>query len=95
VIDAAAKAVSRPKGELVIPGSEPTGFERLGQRTDEVVFVLPCMRDEDVELNVLGTSVRGHERSVCQLRWASMKRDPSAPAQSGGSRSSSRAIRVA
>jgi hypothetical protein len=68
MIDAAAEAVSWAQSELVIPGSQSFGFQRLSQRTDEVVLVFPGMGDEDVELDALGVSVRGHGGSVRQVR---------------------------
>lgn len=43
----------------------------LSQRTDEVVLVFPGMGDEDVELDALGVSVRGHGGSVRQVRGRS------------------------
>src|SRR6266581_3605288 len=71
MIDAAAEAVSWAQSELVIPGSQSFGFQRLSERTDEVVFVFPGMGDEDVELDALGVSVRDHGGSVRQVRGRS------------------------
>jgi hypothetical protein len=86
MIDAAAEAVSWAQSELVIPGSQSFGFQHLSERTDEVVFVFPGMGDEDVELDALGASVRGHGGSVRQVRGRSWGRETSCPSiPSGGS----------
>ena len=43
VIEAAAKTISRAQSELVVPGSQPSGFERPSQRPNELILVLPRM----------------------------------------------------
>jgi hypothetical protein len=63
-IDLPPQTVAYPKLKLVIPHYEPLGLQHVCKRPYDFLFILGCMRDEDVVIAVGGSVLRG---DICRI----------------------------